>query len=71
VTISVEPVDAATLSRHPDRVGDKPGKYWDYRECGWVTCPSPADAVSVPEQPESAPTETAVEAALESDVRSR
>jgi len=26
-------------------VGDKAGKYWDYRECAWVKCPTPADGV--------------------------
>jgi len=33
-------------------VGDKPGKYWDYRECAWVKCPAPEDvAVPVQQQP--------------------
>ena len=31
-------------------MGDKPGKYWDYRECAWVSCPAPADEVAVPAQ---------------------
>jgi hypothetical protein len=43
-------------------VGDKPGKYWDYRECAWVKCPeSPADArgedIAVP--PQERPVESA------------
>ena len=24
-------------------MGNKPSKYWDYRECAWVNCPTPAD----------------------------
>ena len=36
-------------------MGDKPGKYWDYRECAWVACaPSPdsghRDEIAVPAQ---------------------
>ena len=31
-------------------MGDKPGKYWDYNECRWVDCPTPADEVTVPAQ---------------------
>jgi len=31
-------------------VGDKPAKYWDYNECRWVRCPTPADEVPVPAQ---------------------
>ena len=41
-------------------VGDKPGKYWDYNECRWVTCPVPADEARVPEQAE--PVEPPLEA---------
>ena len=31
-------------------MGDKPAKYWDYYECRWVRCPTPADEVPVPAQ---------------------
>jgi hypothetical protein len=31
-------------------MGDKPAKYWDYRECAWVTCPVATDEVVVPAQ---------------------
>ena len=31
-------------------MGDKPGKYWDYNECRWVACPTPAEEVTVPAQ---------------------
>jgi hypothetical protein len=50
MTISLESVDAAAKSRHAERVGDKPGKYWDYNECRWVKSPSPAEDARVPEQ---------------------
>ena len=49
-----EPVDGAVMSRHAGSVGDKPAKYWDYRECRWVTCPAPAEAVAVPAQAQPA-----------------
>lgn len=26
-------------------MGDKPGKYWDYNECRWVACPTPAEEI--------------------------
>ena len=50
MTTSLEPVDAAAKSRQAERVGDKPGKYWDYRECAWVKSPPPAEDIAVPEQ---------------------
>ena len=31
-------------------MGDKPGKYWDYNECRWVKCPTPAGDVVLPAQ---------------------
>ena len=31
-------------------MGDKPGKYWDYNECRWVKCPTPAEDAAVPAQ---------------------
>jgi hypothetical protein len=30
-----------------NHVEDKPGTYWDYRECGWVKCPAPANEVAL------------------------
>jgi hypothetical protein len=45
-------------------VGDKPGKYWDHRECAWVKCPAPADDMVVPAQGQ--PVESA-EAEAEAD----
>jgi hypothetical protein len=35
-------------------VADKPAKYWDYRECAWVKCPTPGDDVVVPNQEQPA-----------------
>jgi hypothetical protein len=46
-------------------MADKPGKYWDYDECRWVTCPVPAEQPRVPEQADP------VEPEPEADVRSR
>jgi len=31
-------------------VGDKPGKYWDHRECGWVRYSTATEPVAVPAQ---------------------
>lgn len=49
-------------------MGDKPGKYWDYNECRWETCP-PAVA-DIPAQAEPDEQLTPVAAASEADVRS-
>lgn len=50
-------MDVATKSGHAERVGDKPGKYWDYNECRWVKCPTPSEEARVPEQAEPAETD--------------
>lgn len=65
---SAERVDAAPLSRHAERVGDKPGKYWDYNECRWATCSSASG--EIPGQPERDEQPTPVAASNEADVRS-
>jgi hypothetical protein len=60
-------------------MGDKPGKYWDHRECRWVRYAAPADHVRAPAQPSRdeaadqagvAPALTPVASGAEVDVRS-
>ena len=36
-------------------MGDKPGKYWDHRECAWVKCPTPEDDVVLRAPEDSVP----------------
>jgi hypothetical protein len=46
-------------------MADKPGYYWDYRECAWVRFDLPRS-----EQPVEVPQQTSVEDAEVADVRS-
>jgi hypothetical protein len=62
-----------TASEYPgtlNDVEDKPGKYWDYTECRWVKCPTPAEEALVPEQADPAESRMTVEVSAEHDVRS-
>lgn len=43
-------MDAAAKSRHADRVGETPGKYWDHNECRWVHYEAVRDEPLVPAQ---------------------
>jgi len=63
-----ESVDERGSVGHALPMGDKPGRYWDLRECAWVKHPAPEPAV-VPEQAEPADDQVSSEA--EVDVRSR
>lgn len=49
-------------------MGDKPGKYWNYDECRWVTYPVPADEARVPEQGEPAEATTSFERVPEVEI---
>jgi hypothetical protein len=49
-TLFRDSLDGTGIARHPETVGDKPGKYWDHNECRWVNSPASAEPVSVPAQ---------------------
>lgn len=49
-------------------MGDKPGKYWDYNECRWVACPTPADEIAVPAQQDTEPAEADDQTAVVSPI---
>ena len=63
-------MDAGAGRRDPERMGEKPAKYWDHREARWVASPPVPDEVVVPSQPQPE-TEPALTATAEGDVRSR